>query len=147
MVANYAHLGPIAGLAVATITPLALTTALHEPIALTAGCGLAIALARLTFDPPGAAATSFDKEKEAAAVRNVVMTSDTNRIVRLLLGSVYIYASVTFGLRMTNGAQLLSRLAIVEPAAVGKLLLVWAGCMIGVKRTHTGHPAFEKKSA
>ena len=129
--ASLPQLGPIAGLAAATVTPLVLTTAPHQPIALAAGCGLAMALARLTIDPPSAAASNVDAEKEAAAIRNVVMTSDTNRLVRLLLGSIYIYASTTFALRMTDGAQLLSRLANVEPAAVGRLLLVWAGCMIG----------------
>eukprot|EP01050_Picozoa_sp_SAG11_P001768 SAG11_NODE_81_length_17673_cov_7.702572_16_plen_165_part_00 len=45
---------------------------------------------------------SFDKGMEAAAIKSVVMTSNENRLVRLALGSVYVYVALTFAYRLIH---------------------------------------------
>merc|ERR1712032_516747 len=80
-------------------------------------------------------AASFDGKVEAVATRKLVATSDANRIVRLLFGSVYLYASLTFAMHMCMTAspdapRLLTRLALVDGRAVGELALTWAACMV-----------------
>ena len=120
---------PIIGLAAATIAPLVLTLGTNDPIALTIGCGLTLALVEMTFTKGKG---PHDEKAEAAAISHVVMTSSANRAARLLLGSTFLYASATFGLRMTaagaDGVQLLTRLALLEPRAIGTLALTWIGC-------------------
>ena len=130
---DFGSVGPVAALAVGTLTPLIATLGGHEPVALTAGCVLAAALIKLTFNPFGPAPTSYDTVLEAKAIDAVVMTSSTNRAVRLALGSIYIYASITFAVRMTgpasDGVRLLPRLLACEPGALLRLGLTWLGCL------------------
>ena len=100
---DYGSIGPVALLAAGTVIPLVCTLAPAEPKALAAGIILAGVLVRLTtFDPPGPTPKAFDKGLEAAAISNVVLTSNGNRLTRLLLGSVYLYAAGTFVLRMVR---------------------------------------------
>lgn len=63
------------------------------------------------------------------------MTSDKNRVVRLGLGSVYLYAASTFAAYMAgtadaNGSKLAARLYARELGAVGELALTWTGCLV-----------------
>ena len=131
----YQSIGPIAALAVGTVTPLALTLYPREPEALLAGVILAGALVSMTFNPSGPPPKAYDKAVEQRAIENVVMTSDKNRVVRLGLGSVYLYAASTFAIWMTNtagasGSKLAARLYARELGAVGELVLTWTGCLV-----------------
>jgi hypothetical protein len=106
----------------------------HEPLALTAGFILAGTLVKMTFNPPGPAPTSYDPAAEQKALTSVVMTSDSNRLVRLALGSIYAYASLTFAARMIapgpDSVRLLTQVAAGDLPAIGKLALTWCGCMV-----------------
>jgi hypothetical protein len=130
---DYSSWKPVALLAIGSVTPLVLTLAPAEPVALGAGCLLAAALTKLTFNPAGPAPKSYDKAVEENAIKAVVMTSDTNRIVRLLLGSVYTYASITFAIRMAkpvDDVRLITRLVSFDPYAIGLLSLTWFACLV-----------------
>ena len=131
--APYSSLAPVVGLLAATVTPLALTCLPAEKAAFGSGCVLALVLTRMTFDPPGAA-LPLDKAKEAQAISNVVLTSSGNRASRLLLGSVYIYAAVTFALRMCHVGPaeepLLAQLLAADAGALGNFALAWIGAVV-----------------
>ena len=116
----------VAALATVTITPLVLTAAPHEPIALAVGCGLAATIIRMTFQPTATA--GFEEKVEAKAARDVVMTSTGNRLTRLALGSTYLYAAITFASRWTKEARARGSLFELHPA--GMLMLAFAGCFV-----------------
>jgi hypothetical protein len=111
-----------------------LTLGSREPAALLAGAVLAAALVKETFNPFGPAPTSYDKGVETQAIKSVVMTSNTNRVIRLLLGAVYVYAAVTFAIWMVNpredSSKLVSRLQTLELKAFGELSLAWVACVV-----------------
>ena len=131
----YESIKPVAALAVGTVTPLALTLGGREPAALLAGVVLAGCLIKMTFNPSGGPPASYDKAAEERAIKNVSMTSDGNRLVRLLLGSVYIYAAWTFAVWMTGASgdtslKLLPKLYAGELGAFGSLGLTWIGSFV-----------------
>lgn len=124
---DYGKLGPVAALASASVVPLVLTLAPHEMVALGIGSSLVCALCRMTFTD---GTLSADAEKiEAKAARDVVFTSSGNRAVRIALGSVYLYAAVTFA-RRTLDSTVLARLLDLDVAAAGAASLVWTGCLV-----------------
>jgi hypothetical protein len=125
--ADFSQVGPVAALAAGSMVPLVLTLAPVELVALGAGSALIAALCRMTF-ADGALSKGAEKI-EAAAADRVVMTSSGNRLARLLLGSLYLYAAVTFASRWTGGSALQQLLAL-EVGAVGKTALVWSGCLV-----------------
>ena len=142
---NYGTVRPIAILATCTLTPLGFTTAPHALVTLAAGVALAAALIWMTFRCPSSP-VSFDEKIEARAIRDIVMTSSSNRGVRVLLGLVYFYAAAAFAFRWTTSADgghsLRYRLAALEPAAVCIVAAVYVGtfldAMIGGMWLSTG---------
>jgi hypothetical protein len=129
---DYGKIVPVATLAAGTITPLVLTLGTREPVALFAGVVFAAALVKCTI-PYGPPPKSYDKTVEDVALKSVVMTSSTNRFVRLALGSVYLYAAITFAIWMTkpnDSILLISRLQMLEINAFGVLSLTWVGVLI-----------------
>lgn len=129
---DYGSWKPVVFLAIATVTPLALTLNTAEPVLLGVGCVLAGCLTKLTFNPSGPTPTSYDKKVESKAIKSVVITSDTNRIVRLLLGGVYLYAGATFSLRMLSSSpeRMVTRLSDFEPYAYAIFALTWLACLV-----------------
>ena len=124
-------LAGLGGLFVATLTPLVLTLGSDEPVANTAGVLLALALARLTLNPWGPAPTEYDKTMEQQAVQSIVMTSPANQNVRLLLGSLYVYAALSFASRMLRAdPTLLATLLQLDMGALQHLGLTWVGCLL-----------------
>ena len=61
--------GPVAALAIGTVTPLALTLYPREPEALVAGVVLAGALVSMTFNPSGPPPKAYDKAVEQRAIQ------------------------------------------------------------------------------
>ena len=123
----------VAVLSLVSIAPLATTLGYaEERTALAAGIFFAAALTKLTFNPSGPA-QSYDKAAERTAIHAVVMTSGTNRAVRVCLGAVYAYASLAFALAMIRAEpenpRLLTRLEALEPRAAGELALTALGCL------------------
>ena len=124
----------VAVLATVSIAPLVLCLGYAgEHKALGVGLFFAAALTKLTFNPSGPAPASFDEATENMAIKRVVMTSRTNQGVRMCLGSVYMWASITFALAMCRAEpgspRLLARLLALEPRAAGELALTLCGCL------------------
>jgi len=123
----------VAALSLVSIVPLATTLSYaEERTALAAGMVFAAALIKLTFNPSGPS-QSYDKAAERTAIQAVVMTSGTNRAVRMCLSAVYAYASLAFALAMIRAEpenpRLLTRLGALEPRAAGELALTALGCL------------------
>jgi hypothetical protein len=119
--------GPLLQLVGLNMLPLTATLGKGEPSAMIAGGALMAYLTRLTitkFEP----GETLDADREQRAVESVVITSDTNRRVRVALGSVFIYASGAFALRMVT-PELAARVLAMEPAALATLGGTWLGCM------------------
>ena len=77
-------------------------------------------------------APELDKLAEQRALRTVVMTSRRNQSTRMLLGCVYVYAAVKFGVWMlhpSGGSTLRSRLYELDTGAITQLALTWTGCL------------------
>ena len=134
MAGDYGSIGPVALLAAGTVTPLVLTLAPAEPAALAAGIVFAGCLIRLTFNQSGPAPKTYDKSVETAAVKNVILTSNGNRITRLLLGFVYLYAGATFTMRMLKAnageTQVAIRALALDPAALASVAAAWFGAFV-----------------
>jgi hypothetical protein len=73
MPASYASYGPVAKLAVATVTPMALTLAPEKSGVLAAGMILAAVLVKMTFNPEGPPPKTYDESVEQKAIKTVVM--------------------------------------------------------------------------
>jgi hypothetical protein len=108
--------------------PLIISLAPHDLIALAAGGALVLTLAHMTHVDSGHSPSSNAKEVEAKAIENVVMTSTSNRTVRVALGSVYAYGAVKFALRWA-GAGVLDRVLQKDVAAVGQVAAAWLVCL------------------
>jgi hypothetical protein len=63
------------------------------------------------------------------AAQDLIMTSRGNRAVRIVLGSVYLYAAATLAHRWMD-ASMLAKLLGLDAAAIGKASLVWGGCVV-----------------
>ena len=125
----------VAGLAAVSLLPLAVTAhSCRQPAAAVVGLLLALALARLTLNPAGAAVPArFDAAKEQQALKNVVMTSSTNRTVRMGLGAVYAYTAVAFSWHalVTTAAE--RGAGGGAAAAVTRVVLAWVGCFVDLR--------------
>eukprot|EP00937_MAST-01D_sp_MAST-1D-sp2_P008174 g8174.t1 len=83
----------------ATLGPLALATVPEDSSLLALSSTLALTLAGMTFTRP--AGVAFDAAVEKAAVSSNLLTTPTNRAVRLLFGAISIVAALRF-LRRTH---------------------------------------------
>jgi hypothetical protein len=124
---NYGKIGPVAALAAAATAPLVLTLAPHEMPALGIGAALVCTLVRMTFQDGQLTRDAAKVEQQAA--RDVIFTSSGNRIVRISLGSVYLYAAVTCALRCLD-STVLARLLDLDASAIGLASVVWTGCVV-----------------
>lgn len=125
-------------------TPLALTSAAHEPLLFATGTGLTLLLSRLTYEqpPPG---TSLSAADEKAALDAVTITSGGNRLVRVTHGLCFLLAALRFTRRwaVSTAAEEEKAPAGNRAAALGRLVLGWTGtallCYIGAKMFSTGY--------
>jgi hypothetical protein len=73
---------------------------------------LAVALAVMTVNSSSGKCT-FNKAAESAAKKNVTITSVGNRVVRVLMGSIYLAGAVSYALRGFDDAHLFVSWALV----------------------------------
>eukprot|EP00747_Dinoflagellata_sp_TGD_P179157 gnl/TRDRNA2_/TRDRNA2_29477_c0_seq2.p2 gnl/TRDRNA2_/TRDRNA2_29477_c0~~gnl/TRDRNA2_/TRDRNA2_29477_c0_seq2.p2 ORF type:complete len:146 (+),score=24.75 gnl/TRDRNA2_/TRDRNA2_29477_c0_seq2:89-526(+) len=87
-----------------SIGPLTLTSGKDQPVAVALGLFLSTLLAKMTFNLSGAP-LEFDKAQEAEALKKMIGTSSANRVVRMLLGSVFLYSAFKFSKRSSEWFQ------------------------------------------
>ena len=131
-------LGDMGPLVVGAITPLAVTSAKHEPTALALGAFLTILLGRMTFNLQPEPAV-YDLVREQTALKSLMITSNLNRTIRVSLGAVYVYAAVSYNNRLAQSARrdkgkenMPSTLEKVGSAAsswIGTFVLVFIGAV------------------
>lgn len=125
---EYSRAGPVLQLAAAVMAPLIATLAPEQHAALAVGSVAALSLVKMTFANGALSATS--EKREAQAARDVVMTSNSNRLARLVLGLTFMFASVTFALRWSDAGNLRTQLVRGEASAFGVLGMAWVGCFV-----------------
>ena len=125
-------------------TPLALTSAVHEPLLFATGTGLTLLLSRLTYEHPPSG-TAFSTADEKTALDAVTITSGGNRLVRVAHGLCFLLAAFRFTHRWAVSTATAEEKVPTEnrAAALGRSVLGWAGtvllCYIGAKMFSTGY--------
>lgn len=87
-----------------SLSPLAVTSAVAEPKLLALGALLQLGLGCITVNSLPKEAVGITSV-EKAAIAKLVTTSTTNRLTRLALGSVHLWAAVALASRHTKRAK------------------------------------------
>jgi hypothetical protein len=141
----YKALVDMGPLIMGTLAPLALTSGKNDRGTLALGTLLSLMLGKMTFNlqaPPA----NYNLARESLAIENILMTSDSNRFVRLSLGAVYMYAAISFCKRSSKanrseakeGKQ--SRTLVVKAGSEAvSWLATFSLCFIGAVWLITGY--------
>eukprot|EP00520_Triparma_pacifica_P016821 CAMPEP_0118649750 /NCGR_PEP_ID=MMETSP0785-20121206/9873_1 /TAXON_ID=91992 /ORGANISM="Bolidomonas pacifica, Strain CCMP 1866" /LENGTH=150 /DNA_ID=CAMNT_0006542065 /DNA_START=86 /DNA_END=538 /DNA_ORIENTATION=- len=100
----------VAAILVPTLTPLLVANRNAHPLLCLSATFLAFVLMRMTINTKSQAASckiSFgkkkNKEKEKKAIDNVTITSMSNRIVRVSMGSCHLFGAAAYAFRNFDG--------------------------------------------
>ena len=78
----------------------------NYPALCLAGQGLSVALSAISIDRAKPIAANFNPELEKAALASIVVTSSTNRIIRIALGSCHLLGAILYNYQLSKKSSM-----------------------------------------